>query len=446
MSRICILFTLILVLWGCSSSTSTDRVDETDPDLTAPMLIECEDGFANEFSCSNIDLYAKLTPAELGAESNDNVSAAVNDIWGWIDPQTDREYALVGLTDGVSIVDVTNPIEPIVVAKALEISSQNKSEGPVMQHHDDGDGFKETSKRRDIKVYQNYMYVVTEQDHGMQVFDLTRLRNINNTPAQLREDFHYTRFGNAHNIAINEETGFAYVVGSTRGETCAELGGLHMINLHDNPLQPSFAGCYIDEEAGGITRNGYIHDTQCVIYEGVDGRFSGQEICFSSSEQTLLITNVSDKSNSATISNTTYSGVNYAHQGWLTEDHRYFFMNDELDELKTSNNTRTFVWNLDNLEAPEFLGFYEHSTTSIDHNLYIKNNLMYQANYTAGLRILDVTNPLPGVVNEIGFFNTTPTNNEPEFAGAWSVYPWLTDNKIIVSDIHNGLFILRYNP
>ncbi len=121
-------------------------------------------------------------------------------------------------------------------------------------------------------------------------------------------------------------------------------------------------------------------------------------------------------------------------------------MNDELDERRTNNNTRTFVWNLTNLEAPEFLGFYEHSTTSIDHNLYIKNNLIYQANYTAGLRILDVSNPSPGSINEVGYFNTTPMNNEPVFAGLWSVYPWLSGNKIIVSDINNGLFILRYNP
>ncbi len=319
-----ILFTFILALSGCSSSTSTDPDVDNGTDINMPLLIGCEDGFADGFPCGNIDLYAKLTPAELGAESVDNVSPAVNDIWGWIDPQTDREYALVGLTDGVSIVDVTNPVEPVVVAKALEISSQNKSNGPVLQHHEDGDGFKGATQWRDIKVYQNYMYVVTEQDHGMQVFDLTRLRNIDDTPAQLREDFHYTRFGNAHNIAINEETGFAYVVGSTRGETCAEQGGLHMIDLNDNPLQPSFAGCYFDEEAGGITREGYIHDTQCVIYEGADDRFSGEEICFSSAELTFLITNVTDKAEPATISNTTYPGVNYAHQGWLSEDHRYF--------------------------------------------------------------------------------------------------------------------------
>lgn len=445
MFRYCAVSILIIaVLTGCSSSTPTGPNDNSEPDV--PLLAECIGGFAYVYPCNNIDLYAKLTPAELGAESTDNISAALNDIWGWIDPQTDREYALVGLTDGISIVDVTNPGEPVVVAKALEIPSQNKSEGPVMQHHDDGDGFKEASAWRDMKVYQNYMYVVTEQDHGMQVFDLTRLRDIENPPVQLREDYHYTRFGNAHNIAINEETGYAYVVGSTRGETCAEQGGLHMINLHENPLQPTFAGCYFDEEAGGRTRDGYIHDTQCVIYEGADSRFSGDEICFSSAEQTFLITNVSDKTEPATISNTTYPGASYTHQGWLTEDHRYFFMNDEGDEIATGNNTRTYVWRVYNLEVPEFLGFYEHSTRAIDHNLYIKGDLMYQANYTAGLRILDVSNPIPSAVNEVGFFNTTPNNNRPEFAGLWSVYPWLTGDKVIVSDINNGLFILRYQP
>ncbi len=74
---------------------------------------------------------------------------------------------------------------------------------------------------------------------------------------------------------------------------------------------------------------------------------------------------------------------------------------------------------------------------------------MYQANYMSGLRILDVSNPNPQNIFEIGYFDTTPETPEEDlltFGGLWSVYPWLSGDKIIVSDIEQGLFILRFEP
>ena len=442
------IFTLAILLTGCKDSGTEVVID--DPGQTVDSeLIECVNGMADSFPCNNVGLYAVLTPEELLSESSGDLEPRLNDIWGWIDPATDKEYALVGLSDGISIVDVTLPTEPVVMAKLLDNFSAGKQATaaqrfPWLFNHDEEDGFKEASIWRDMKVYQNVLYVVSEEENaGIQVFDLTRIRDIQSPPAMLTEDNHYSMVGNAHNISINEETGFAYVVGSTSGETCAERGGLHMISLSENPLNPQYAGCYYEETAGGWTVNGYIHDTQCVVYEGPDNEHSGREICFSSSETTFTITDVDDKNNPFTIFNSIYDGNSYSHQGWLTEDHQYFFMNDELDELNTGNNTRTYVWDVRNLESAEMIGFYEHPTQAVDHNLYINNNVMYQANYTAGLRVMDISNPLPGALQEIGFFNTTPNNNRAEFEGLWSVYPWLSGDKVIVSDIRNGLFILK---
>ena len=430
---------ITLFLMGCSTSSDVEELNYTP----------CEDGIAEGYPCSNIDIYAHLTPEDLLAETKDGLNVSLNDIWGWSDPETSREYALVGLTDGVTFVDVTTPSEPVVVGKLLEPDDNVTTRNPLMANHDDEDGFKEASSWRDMKVYQNHMYVVSEQGtYGLQVFDLTRLRDVRQAPQMFSHDFNYTEFGNAHNIAINTESGYAYVVGSTQGGTCAQQGGLHMINLVDNPAEPSFAGCYFEEEAGGLTRgrSGYIHDTQCVIYRGPDTDFQGQELCFSSSETSFTITNVNDKQQAFTIFNGSYSGNHYSHQGWLTEDHRYFFMNDELDELRDRNSTRTFIWDVEDLDNPEMIGFYEHNTVSIDHNLYVKGNLLYQANYTSGLRILDIANPQPENISTLGYFNTTPNDNQPRFAGLWSVYPYLSGDKVIVSDIDNGLFILRYAP
>jgi len=442
------ILTLAILLSGCKDSGTEAGVDDPDQ-MVDSELIECVNGMAASFPCDNVGLYSVLTPEELLSKSSGDLEPRLNDIWGWIDPVTEKEYALVGLSDGISIVDVTKPEKPVVMAKLLDNLSAGKQKTAVQRfpwlfNHDEEDGFKEASIWRDIKVYQNTLYMVSEEENaGLQVFDLTRIRDIQSPPAMLTEDTRYTKFGNAHNIAINEETGFAYVVGSTSGETCAERGGLHMISLSENPLNPQYAGCYFEEAAGGWTINGYIHDTQCVVYEGPDLKHSGREICFSSSETTFSITDVDDKNNPFTIFNSTYDGSAYSHQGWLTEDHRYFIMNDEVDELTTGNNTRSYVWDVRNLENAEIVGFYEHPTQAVDHNLYINNDIMYQANYTAGLRVLDVSNPLPEAMQEIGFFNTTPNNNRTEFEGLWSVYPWLSGDKVIVSDIRNGLFILK---
>ena len=440
MFRYIVLSVIITVgLMGCSTSSDTEEINYTP----------CKNGTSEGYPCSNIDYYAHLSPAELLAESKDGVSASLNDIWGWIDPETAREYALIGLTDGVTFVDVTSPSEPVVVGKLLEPDDNSNLQNPLMANHDEQDGFKSASDWRDLKVYQNHLYVVSEQGtFGLQVFDLTRLRNVQDPTQMFSEDYNYSEFGNAHNVAINTETGFAYIVGATQGDNCAQQGGLHMVNLIDNPAVPTFAGCYFEEDAGGLTRgrNGYIHDTQCVIYDGPDTDHQGEELCFSSSETSFTITNVEDKQQAFTIFNGSYSGNHYSHQGWLTEDHKYFFMNDELDERLAHTNTRTYVWDIEDLDAPSMIGYYEHNTVSVDHNLYVKNDLLYQANYTSGLRILDIQNPVPENISTLGYFDTTPNDSQPVFAGLWSVFPYLSDDKVIVSDINNGLFILRYAP
>ncbi|MEX0906610.1 MAG: choice-of-anchor B family protein [Balneolaceae bacterium] len=433
---------LILIFSGllisCSTSSDTDN----------SLFTECRNNTAEEYPCRNIGLYAVVTPQDLANPIGDGDSANqnyLNDIWGWTDPETGREYALVGLNDGVTFVDVTEPSEPVVIGKLQEPESSQPAKYETALHHDEEDGLKGESAWRDIKVYENTMYVVSDNQpqHGMQVFDLTQLRDVENPPEIFEDDddARYKLFGSAHNLAINEETGFAYAVGIRSGEVCAERGGLHMIDL--NGAAPEFAGCYFDEEAGGRIQDGYIHDTQCVIYQGPDEDYAGKEICFSSAETVLLITDVDSKELTETISLAGYEDNSYAHQGWLTEDHRYFFMNDELDEMQNGHNTRTYVWDVQDLDDPQMIGFYQHNTTSIDHNLYIYNDIMYQANYMAGLRVLDVSNRDPQSIREIGYFDTTPDQTKPGSKGLWSVYPWFSNNTVVVSDINNGLFILH---
>ncbi len=361
-------------------------------------------GFADNHACLNIDLSSHLTFTEMGGSSSEEG----NDIWGWTDPQTHKEYALMGTDSGTAFVDVTDPVSPIYLGK-LPPSTSN-------------------SIWRDIKTFSTYAYIVSEATgHGMQIFDLTQLRDVSNPPVTFTAP-RYTQFGDAHNIVINQDNGFAYAVGTN---TCNS--GLHMINLQ-NPSNPTFAGCF--------SSDGFTHDAQCVQYKGLDLVYTGKEICFNSNEDTLTIVNVSNKSSPTQISRTTYTDVQYVHQGWLSDDHRYFLSNDELDETTFGHNTKTYIWDISDLDSPMIIGEYLGSTTAIDHNIYVKGDYAYMANYTSGLSIVNIVDIANANLIEVANFDTYPANNGATFDGAWSNYPYFQSGTVIVSDINTGLYVL----
>jgi choice-of-anchor B domain-containing protein len=291
----------------------------------------------------------------------------------------------------------------------------------------------------------DHAYIVSDaaREHGMQVFDLAKLRQYSGTPITFMPDTTYHHIASAHNIVINESTGFAYPVGSSGGgETCG--GGLHMIDIRE-PKTPKFAGCFADPQTGSAG-TGYSHDAQCVMYHGPDPEYQAREICIGSNETAISIADVTDKTNPKAISRASYPNVQYTHQGWLTDDHRFFYVNDEGDEISgVVPRTRTLVWDLTDLDDPVLVKEHLGEVEASDHNLYVRGNLMYQANYASGLRILDITDPANP--REVGFLDTNPFgDNSAGFSGAWSNYPFFQSGVIAVSSIEQGLFLVRYTP
>ncbi len=388
--------------------------------LASSGPVDCNDGQADQFGCNNVDMLSFMSIKDLGGNS----SSSMNDIWGWTDPETGKEYALVGRTDGTAFVDVTDPAMPVFVGN-LPLTEGARP-----------------SSWRDIKVYNDHAFIVADGagPHGMQVFDLRTLRDVQEMPADFSPLTVYDGVGSAHNIVINEASGYAYIVGASGSEeTCG--GGLHMVNLTD-PLNPQFAGCFSDTETGR-RGTGYSHDAQCVIYDGPDTRYQNHEICFNSNETALSIADVTDKENPIALSNASYPSVAYAHQGWLTEDHTFYYMNDELDEMSGNiDGTRTLVWDVIDLEDPQLAGEYYSGNTSSDHNLYIQGDLMYQSNYASGLRIFDISDRSNPV--EVGHFDmVTLIPDAPGFIGSWSNYPYFESGTIAVTGIDEGLFLLK---
>jgi len=387
----------------------------------------CRNGLAGPFPCRNVSLHSFMPLGSIGG-------GQLNDIWGWTDPKTGREYALVGKTSGTAFVDITSPQAPVYL-------------GDLPSHQPVETIF---NVWRDIKVYKNHAFVVSEEPtHGMQVFNLARLRGVSE-PRTWTEDAHYSFVldgtasflppstnilnppDNAHNIAINEETGFAYAIGTS---TCGG-GGPHMINIK-RPKQPKFAGC--------VSEDGYTHDTQCVRYRGPDQRFTGREICFNSNEDTVTIVDVTRKDSPAQLSRTGYDSAAYTHQGWLTPDQRYLIVDDELDEQEQGGQTKTYVFDVGKLDAPALIGVYHGQAESIDHNQYTKGNRSFQANYRSGLRILDTSRVAEGALSEVGFFDVYPPDDASEFNGAWSNYPYFGSGNVVISGIEQGLFVVRPN-
>ena len=443
-----------LVVLGLSPALQAAQGQSSLPETNAA----CTDGTAGPYPCAHVYLLSVLPIEALGGTAETDL----NDVWGWTDPQTGTEYALVGRTDGTAFVDVSSPTEPVYVG---ELPSHTTA-----------------SAWRDVKVYDDHAFVVSEAPgHGMQVFDLTRLRDVgaDERPKMFDATAHYdggesVRLETAHNVAVNTDTGFAYIVGgdaSGAAPTCG--GGLHMVNVQ-SPATPTFAGCVPDvaTDANGSGRSarfsgpssaarlgpnarqsgsarakdaGYTHDAQCVTYRGPDPEHRGDEICINANETVVNIADVTDKDAPVTIAEADYPDVGYVHQAWLTDDHRYLYVDDELDERnELVDRTRTLVFDVTDLDAPTHAATFFGSTGAIDHNQYIRGPYSYQANYTSGLRVLDVA--APEAPEEVAYFDTYPDSNAPQFRGAWSTYPFFDRNIVLVSSIGQGLFVVQPRP
>ena len=416
--------------------SSCQYEDYDDSKVIDSPLATCIDGFAKipgtdyEYSCLNYDLMGRVTLEEMDAEAG-------NDCWGWTDSTTGREYAIMGVNNGTSFIDITDSTSPQYLGK-LPTSTVDSS-------------------WRDMKVYNDHVYIVSEAgDHGLQVFNLANLRGIDSEKV-FSADYTDKSFGQAHNIAINEDSGYAYIAG-------ARTKGIYALNL-SNPLAPKL-------ELEG-SQFGYSHDAQIVNYKGPDQDHFGKEIYIGSNENKVDIVDVTDKSEPKLISTFLYDHQ-YTHQAWLTDDHKYALLGDELDEvdsnyeLKADAKTRTVIIDLSDLEKPSLHHDYEAETKAIDHNGYVKGTEFFLASYTAGLRVLDILNIDQKSISETGFFNTfinhndsglpnstTVKSQDPDgdhsgkkgnssaFNGAWSVYPFFKSENIIISDINSGLYIVK---
>lgn len=373
----------------------------------------CSNGFAGVYPCSGYDLLSH-TPVSVLANTLGNPEGS--DVWGWTDPTTQKEYAIVAMTNSTAFVDVSDPLNPFYLGR---MDTENGN----------------TSFWRDVKIYGNYAFIVADGvgAHGMQVFNLTRLRGPKGIPTvqNYTADAVYNTVSSCHNIVINEDTAVAYLVGCNNFS-----GGPNFVDI-SNPINPT--------SLGGYALEGYTHDAQVVTYNGPDTDYTGREIFIGSNATKVVILDVTDKNNVIKISDVFYSQIGYTHQGWFTEDQRYFLLGDETDEQNFGVNTRTLIFDFQDLDNPVLSSTYSGASKAIDHNGYVKGSEFFMASYRAGMRVFDLTNigSTSNSLVETGYFDTYPDNDGTAFNGAWSVYPYFASGNILINDIERGLFVVR---
>ncbi|MCU0331805.1 MAG: choice-of-anchor B family protein [Ignavibacteriaceae bacterium] len=313
--------------------------------------------------------------------------AAYANIWGYA--ASGREYAIMGVTGGTTIIDVTNPSTPVEVAFIP---------GPLAPPYE----------WREIKTHSHYAYVVSEgtgSGAGMQIIDLSNLP----TGASLAATYTAT-FTRAHEIFIAD--GYAYVVGTSQG-------GMHILDL-SNPTSPLQVGYY--------GASGYVHDVHV-----------WNDTAYVSSADTYDLVSVSNKSNPQLISQSAALPGIYAHSGWLTDDKRYFIACEEFNVIDLT------VWDLQDRTTWDLVvPSWQMAGPSPIHNIFILGDYAHISYYKDGYVVLDISDPTNPQF--AGQYDTYPGSGGGTYNGAWGVDPYLPSGNTIVSDMSTGLYICRFEP
>ena len=370
----------------------------------APGPQKCVNGKAGIYPCKDIDLLAHVP---LGLMEGGGVA----DVWGWVDPETKKEYGIVGGAGGVRFFDVSKPTEPVYLGRMVGKADLAL---PWVE----------------IEILNDHLYAVCDLSPcGLQIFDLSRLGGVEAAVPIWRPDVTYPT-GTAHSIASNPASNHIFINGTPVGV------GTPFIFDVSVPLAPVPVGWMGDD--------GYTHDSLCVEYSGPDRKYNESEICFNFNEDTITIYDVTaNPVMPEQLARAGYKNASYVHSGALTKDQAYLISTDEGDEQDHKIPSTLYIWDVRKLTKPKLIGTFQAKSMSIDHNVYSEQDALYHANYVNGFRILDLRNASKGKLKEVAWFDTRPDSDQPEFSGAWAAYPYLPSGNVLVGDMSGGLFIVR---
>jgi choice-of-anchor B domain-containing protein len=309
-----------------------------------------------------------------------------------------REYGIMGVRNGIVVVDITEPTAPNLIGHIP---------GP-------------NSQWWEVTTLGEYAYAVTEAGGGVRIIDL---RQADQGIVTLAGTYTGNGLNNVHTIQANAQTGHLYLNGSNRG---------FLILDASNPEQLAEIGRW-------TTR--YVHDSHIVVYDS--GPYAGREIAFlCCASHGLYIVDITNKSNLQLLGSVRYHATGgYCHSGQLTPDKKYFLINDEFDESNgIFDSMTTIIVDVQDLTNPVHVANFTNGLPVIDHNSDLRGDYLYLAAYRAGLRIYDVRNPL--AMKEVGHFDTYPAGYGFNYSGNWDVYARFPSGNVVLSDMQRGLFVV----
>jgi choice-of-anchor B domain-containing protein len=315
-----------------------------------------------------------------------------SDIWGWVDPVTEDEYALVGLNDGFSCVNVTDPSNPI---EEFYISDLN-------------------STWRDIKTWGNYAYVTTEADAGLLIVDLTDMTG--NTYWHVSQFTNPTTsatvsFTAAHNLYI-DENGICYIFGASSNSGGNPSDGAVFLDVASNATSPVYLGEWNDE---------YIHDG---MVRG-DTMYAG---CIYTGG--LYIVDVSDKGNPFVLG-THQTPNSFTHNAWVSDDGNYVFTTDEKPDAYIGSYDISDMSNIQEVDRIQS----NPESNSIPHNTHVDGDFLVTSWYRDGTIVHDISNPNNLV--QVAYYDSYVGSGDG-FDGCWGTYPFLPSGNIISSEINSS--------
>jgi len=311
----------------------------------------------------------------------DSLPGATASCWGYTDPGTGDEYAIIGKEFGTGFYNVTDPSNPVFVKFIA---------GP-------------SSIWREMKTYRQWCYIVSEgggAGAGLQIVSLQDPEN------PVLATTYTATLTTAHSVSIDSASARLYANGTA--------GGMKILSLA-NPTAPLQLGAY---------QTPYVHDC-----------FVRNDTCFAAciTVGRIIALDVSNPAAIDTLKRWTWPGA-APHNAWPTEDAQYLFTTDE------TGGGRVRSWSISPITNPIEVDNFTADASHIVHNVHVRGSLAYVAHYLDGVQIVDVTDPTD--LRRVGFYDTYKGGGG--FDGAWGVFNYFPSGTIVVSDIENGLVLVDH--
>ena len=345
-------------------------------------------GFLSFLFCLPNQALAQLNVDSLSHINYQQLHAAnLNDVWGYVD-ELGNEYALVGTSKGTSIVDVTDPANPV------EVFWLPGSE----------------SIWRDPSSHGDYAYVTTEAEDGMLIIDLGPLPQSTNLTTTLYTGPTNNPWQSAHTCFV-DEFGYAYVFGANRGN-----GGVIILDVFTNPMAPVEVGVFDN----WYCHDGYVRNDTMYLAHVYDGFLS--------------IVEVSNKATPQLLGTKTTPG-SFTHNSWPSANGQFVFTTDEVSGAFIAAYDITDPTNIVEVDRVQ----NSPGSGVLPHNTHVMGDYLITSYYSDGIIVHDITYPYNMI--KVGQFDTY-VGQTVSYDGCWGVYPFFPSGTTVAADITNGLFVL----